>query len=127
MTSQKIRQYLTLTCKIPIPKLLIIIKLSIQILKIWQSYSPVLLIFSIGVPNLMTIGRHSTSFLTCATFNMKFIQDTNRVAINSLKKVVFHRSEVNVTGQGHRDGTLLFEGTVISQKLSHKQFSIFCL
>ena len=33
MTSQKIRQYLTLTCKTPIPKLLILIKLSIQILK----------------------------------------------------------------------------------------------
>ena len=37
MTSQKIRQYLTLTCKTHIPKLLILIKLSI---KIWQSYSP---------------------------------------------------------------------------------------
>ena len=70
MTSQKIRQYLTLTCKTPIPKLLIIIKSSIKILKIWQSYSPVLLIFSISVPNLVTIGRHLTSFLTCATFNM---------------------------------------------------------
>ena len=31
MTSQKIRQYLTLTCKTPIPKLLILIKLSIKI------------------------------------------------------------------------------------------------
>ena len=41
----------------------------------------------------------------------------NRVA---LKKIVFH-----VKGQGHRAGTLLFEGTVISQKLSHGQFSIF--
>ena len=27
-----------------------------------------------------------------------------------------------VKGQGHRDGTLLFEGTVISQKLSHRFF-----
>ena len=34
------------------------------------SYSPVLLIFSISVPNLVTIGRHLTSLLTCATFNM---------------------------------------------------------
>ena len=33
MTSQKIRQYLTLTCKTPIPKLLILIKLSIKIYK----------------------------------------------------------------------------------------------
>ena len=38
-----IRQYLTLTCKTPIPKLLILIKLSIKIK--WQSYSPVLLVF----------------------------------------------------------------------------------
>ena len=30
MTSQKIRQYLTLTCKTPIPKLLILIKLSMS-------------------------------------------------------------------------------------------------
>ena len=27
--------------------------------------------------------------------------------------------------QGHRDGTLLFEGIVISQKLSHRQFFFF--
>ena len=60
MTSQKIRQYLTLTCKTPIPRLLILIKLSIKIQKIWQSNSPVLLIFSISVPNLVTIGRHLT-------------------------------------------------------------------
>ena len=70
MTSQKIRQYLTLTCKTPILKLLILIKLSIKILKLWQSYSPFLFIFSISVPNLVTIGGHLTSFLTCATFNM---------------------------------------------------------
>ena len=81
--------------------------MAIKISKIWQSYSPVLFIFSISVPNLVTIGRHLTSFLTCATFNMykahthilvfyfsaisrdidlKFIQDTYRVVINSLKK-----------------------------------------
>ena len=29
-----------------------------------------------------------------------------------------------VNGHGHRDGTLLFEGTVISQKLSHRKISI---
>ena len=31
---------------------------------------PVLLTFSISVPNVLTIGRHLTSFVTCATFNM---------------------------------------------------------
>ena len=31
MTSQQIRQYLSLTCKTPIPKLLVLIKLSIKI------------------------------------------------------------------------------------------------
>ena len=31
-----------------------------------------------------------------------------------------------VKGQGHRDGALLFEGTVISQELSHRKCSIFC-
>ena len=31
---------------------------------------PVLLIFSISVPNVVTIGRHLTSFVMCATFNM---------------------------------------------------------
>ena len=38
--------------------------------KIWQSYSRVLLIFSVSVPNVVTIGRHLTSFVTCAAFNM---------------------------------------------------------
>ena len=45
--------------------------------------------------------------------DLKFIQDTYRVVLNSLIK------------KGHRDGTLLFEGTVISQKLSHRKISIF--
>ena len=40
--------------------------------------------------------------------DLKFIQDTYRVK-----------------GQGHRNGTLLFEGTVISQKQRHRHFSIF--
>ena len=31
---------------------------------------PVLLIFAISVPNVVTIGRHLTSFVTCAMFNM---------------------------------------------------------
>ena len=70
MTSQKIRQYLTLTCKTPIPKLQSLIISSTEILKLWQSYSPVLLIFRISVPNLVTIGRYITSYLTCVTFNM---------------------------------------------------------
>ena len=30
-----------------------------------------------------------------------------------------------VNGQGHREGTLLFEGTVISQKLSHRKLFFF--
>ena len=30
-----------------------------------------------------------------------------------------------VNGLGHRDSTLLFEGTVISQKLRHRKISIF--
>ena len=30
-----------------------------------------------------------------------------------------------VNGLGHRDGTLLFEGTVISQKLRHRKFQFF--
>ena len=50
--------------------------------------------------------------------DLKFIQDTYRGVLNSL-----HKSKVK--GQGHRDGTLLFEGTVISQKLSHRKISIF--
>ena len=50
--------------------------------------------------------------------DLKFIQDTYRVVLNSLKKLTFK-------GQGHRDGALLFEGTVISQKLSHGIISIF--
>ena len=70
MTSQKIRQYLTLTCKTPIPKLLFLIKSSTKILKIWYSCSLILLILYIIVLNLVTIGRHLTSFLTCATFDM---------------------------------------------------------
>ena len=52
-------------------QLIFLIKSSTKIYKIWQSYSPVLLIFSISVPNVVTIGRHLTSFVTCATFNMQ--------------------------------------------------------
>ena len=57
MTSQKIRQYLTLTCKTPIPKLLSLIISSKKSSKLWQSYSPVILIFPISVADLVTIGR----------------------------------------------------------------------
>ena len=92
MTSQKIRQYLNLTCKTHIPKLLFLIKYA-NLKKKWQSYSPVLLVLYICVPNLVSIGCHLTSYLTCATFNtatsrdidLKFIQDTYRVVINSPK------------------------------------------
>ena len=49
--------------------------------------------------------------------DLKFMQDTYRVRLNSLKKIDLHMSKVKVTG-----GTLLFEGTVISQKLSHRFF-----
>ena len=65
MTPQTIRQYLTLTCKTPIPKLLFLIKSSKNLKNM-----AVILIFSMSVPNLVTIERHLTSFLTCATFNM---------------------------------------------------------
>ena len=33
--------------------------------KIWQSYSPVLLIFSISVPNVVTIGRRTSCNVIC--------------------------------------------------------------
>ena len=46
--------------------------------------------------------------------DLKFIQETYRVVLNSLGK-----------NDLQRDGTLLFEGTVISQKLSHRKISIF--
>ena len=49
--------------------------------------------------------------------DLKFIQDTYRVVLDSLKK-----NDIGQMGQGHRDGTLLFGGTVISQKLSHRIF-----
>ena len=44
--------------------------------------------------------------------DLKFIQDTYRVVLNSLK----------VTGQGHRVGTLPFEGTVIERERFIWQF-----
>ena len=53
--------------------------------------------------------------------DLKLIQDTYRVVLDSLKKNL----PSYVKGQGHRDGILLFEGTVISQKLSHRKISIF--
>ena len=44
--------------------------------------------------------------------DLKFIQDTYMVVLNSLR----------VKGQGHMEGILLFESTVISQKLSNRIF-----
>ena len=70
---------------------------------------PVLLIFPISVPNLATIVRYLTSFLTCKRFIFRY----------------FYLSAICGDITGHRDGTLLFEGTVISQELSHRIFSIF--
>ena len=52
--------------------------------------------------------------------DLKLIQYTYRVVLNSLNKINLHRSKVKVTG----DGTSLFEGTVISQQLSHRKISI---
>ena len=40
--------------------------------------------------------------------DLKFIHDTYRVVLNSLKKMTF-------IGQGHGDGTLLFEGSHITK------------
>ena len=51
--------------------------------------------------------------------DLKCIQDTYRVVPNSLKNIDLLKD------QGHRDGTLLFECTAISQKLSHRKISIF--
>ena len=48
--------------------------------------------------------------------NLKYIQDTYRVVLNSLKKTL--------TFIGQRDGTLLCEGTFILHKLSHRKISI---
>ena len=66
MTWQKRRQYFTSACITPIPKLLFLLKSSTKIEKI----QPVLLIFPISVPNLVTIGHYLMSFLTCVTFSM---------------------------------------------------------
>ena len=53
--------------------------------------------------------------------DLKFILDTYRVVLNLHKNIDLHMSKVKVTGMV----TLLFEGTVISQKLSHRKVSIF--
>ena len=52
--------------------------------------------------------------------DLKFIQDTYRVVLNSLNKIDLHRSKVKVTGTVH-----CFLKVVISQKLSHRKFSFF--
>ena len=66
--------YPCLTCKTHIPKLLYLINRQIKSKNYtapsFYPYSPVLLILSISVQNLVTIGRHAMSLLTSATFNM---------------------------------------------------------
>ena len=52
--------------------------------------------------------------------DLKFIHDTYRVVLNSLKKYL-HRSKLKLTGTVH----CFFEGTVISQKLSRRIFFFF--
>ena len=70
MTSKKIRQYLTLTCKTPIPKLLFLIKLSKknrQNMVVMQPH-PTHILYQCA-----KFGDDRTSFnviLTCDTFNM---------------------------------------------------------
>ena len=49
--------------------------------------------------------------------DLKYIQDTYMVVLNSLKNTFI--------GQGHRDSTLFFERAVISPKLSHRKCTIF--
>ena len=52
--------------------------------------------------------------------DLKLIQDTYRVVLDSLKIIDLHRSKVKVTGTVH-----YFLKIVISQKLSHRKISIF--
>ena len=51
--------------------------------------------------------------------DLKLIQDTYGVVLD-FKRIDLHRSKVKVTGTVH----CFFEGTVISQKLSHRIFFI---
>ena len=75
MTLQKIHQYLNLTCKTPMSKLLFLIKYSKKSKKYGSHKAPSYfdsdreyefpLIFPISVPNFMTIGHYLTSYMTC--------------------------------------------------------------
>ena len=51
--------------------------------------------------------------------DLKFIQDTDRVVLNSLKKTFIGQMS---RSQGRY---ITFKGTVISQKLSHRKISVF--
>ena len=53
--------------------------------------------------------------------DLKFIQYTYMVVLNSQTNIDLHRSKVKVTGTVH----CFFEGTVISQKLRQKNFKFF--
>ena len=69
MMSQKIRQYFTLTCKTPIPKLLFLIISSIFFLNYGSHKArPTHILYQCA--KLVKIERHLTSVLTCATLNM---------------------------------------------------------
>ena len=53
--------------------------------------------------------------------DLKLMQDTYSVVLDSLRKIDLHRSKIKVTGTVH----CFFEGTVISQKLGHRKMSYF--
>ena len=141
MTSQKIRQYLTLTCKTPIPKLLILLKLSIKSKKYGShtapSYSYSLSVCQIWwrsdvIERLFWRVRRLTCkrpipifwyFISQLLVDMS-IWNSYRTLTGSLS---IHWKTLTFIGQRSRSQWryLLFEGTVIYQKLSHRKFSIF--
>ena len=55
--------------------------------------------------------------------DLKFIQDTNRDVLNSLKNIDLHRIKVKVTGTVH----CFLKAQSYHKKLSHRKFSIFFL
>ena len=100
MTSQNICQYLTLTCKTPIPKLLIshkIVNKNLKNMAVIQP-RPTHIIYQCA-----KFGDDRTSFnvifdvcdvshVKCLSaisgdIDLKFMQDTHRVIVNSLKKI----------------------------------------
>ena len=70
MTSLKIRQYLTFNMQTPIPKLLFLKKSSKKIKKYMAVIQPRPTHILYQCANLVTIGRHLTSFVMCAKFNI---------------------------------------------------------